>query len=92
VCHRRQYREGSITTCRMGPTIQMHYFAVDELSGLQIKQQVGYFSNFGQPLEWTQLLEIFMRFDGIHRGCLRHQAAMALKRIPSAANSIAGLV
>src|SRR6266481_2279562 len=52
----------------MCPTIQMHYFAVDELSGLQIKQQVGYFSNFGQPLEWTQLLEIFMRFDGIHRG------------------------
>ena len=39
-------RDPSPLAC-MGPTIQMHYFAVDKLSGLQIKQQVGYFSNFG---------------------------------------------
>jgi hypothetical protein len=31
----------------MSPTIQMNYFAVDKFSGLQIKQQVGHFSNFG---------------------------------------------
>ena len=31
----------------MCPAIQMNYFTVDKWSGLQIKQQVGYFSNFG---------------------------------------------
>jgi hypothetical protein len=31
----------------MCPSIQMNYFAVDKLSGLQIKQQFGHFSNFG---------------------------------------------
>jgi hypothetical protein len=31
----------------MCPAIQMNYLAVDKLSRLQIKQQVGYFSNFG---------------------------------------------
>jgi hypothetical protein len=31
----------------MCPTIQMDYFAVDKLSGLQIKQQVDHFSNLG---------------------------------------------
>ncbi len=31
----------------MRSTIQMDYFAVDKLSGLQIKQQAGHFSNFG---------------------------------------------
>jgi len=51
----------------MRSTIQMDYFAVDKLSGLQIKQQAGHFSNFGWPLQWTQLPKKFMRFDGIHR-------------------------
>jgi hypothetical protein len=31
----------------MCPSIQMDYFAVDKLSRIQIKQQVGHFSNFG---------------------------------------------
>lgn len=51
----------------MCPTIQMNYLAVHKVSGLQIEQQFGYFSNFSKPLQWTQLLEKFVRFYGIHR-------------------------
>ena len=36
----------------MCPTIQMNYLAVHKVSGLQIEQQFGYFSNFSKPLQW----------------------------------------
>ena len=40
-------RLSCITTCSVFPSVQMDKFAVDKLSRLQIKQQVGHFSNFG---------------------------------------------